>query len=418
MTENIEQQKLLEAIERLLAGESVEATGAQEEDLAQLLRLAEELKAGAPVPSSEFENELGQKIVKLQEERRKAHSAPSQPQRPPRRWLPAWLTMPRLAAVTAALVIALGLTGLTVTLIRGGYQGGQFADNEVIEKTSTPEGTIESTPGAGAELFPGETPGSAAGTDQQRQAAPDAAAGPSPATGSGALPPLPDGQRVVQTADYKIEIAPGEFNDKYSQITALAAKYGGYVVSGDSRSSGDELTSGVITFTVANTGDNFTKVQAELDGIGNVTSRRISGQDVTEEYVDLQSRLRNAEAEEAQLLTLLEKAQTIDEILMVQSRLSEIRSQIEQIKGRIKYMESRTDFATITVDLRETGESGEEDSDDIDWGFVESLKYAGWLAVQTLNFVIMALGLLIPIILIAALLYLLIARGWGWYRSR
>lgn len=233
------------------------------------------------------------------------------------------------------------------------------------------------------------------------------------------MTPLPSTQRIIQSADYQVEVAQGEFNDKYSQISAIAAKYGGYVVSGDTRSSGDELKRGSITIRVASGNDNFTKAQADLEGLGNVTSRKVSGQDVTEEYVDLQSRLRNAEAQETQMLELMKRAQTIEEILTVQSRLAEIQSQIEQIKGRMKYTESRTDFATITVDLRETKEGvSETESVGTNWGFIDSLKYAGWLAVQTLNFVIVALAVIVPLTFMGGGLAILFYRLAQWRRNR
>ena len=87
-------------------------------------------------------------------------------------------------------------------------------------------------------------------------------------------------------------------------------------------------------------------------------------------------------------------------------------AQIEQIKGRIQYMDSRTDYATITVDLRETkdGGSGETAGQEINWGFVDSLKYAGWLAVQSVNFVIVSLGIIIPVLLIGLVVFLLAYR--------
>ena len=184
------------------------------------------------------------------------------------------------------------------------------------------------------------------------------------------------------------------------------------MVSGDTRAEGDQLKRGNLTIRVLSANDNFAKAQAEIDGLGNVTSRKIVGQDVTEEYVDLQSRLRNSEAQEAQMLELMKKAETIEEILTVQSRLSDIQAQIEQIKGRIQYMDSRTDYATITVDLRDTkdGGSGETAGQEINWGFVDSLKYAGWLAVQSVNFVIVSLGIIIPVLLIGLVVFLLAYR--------
>jgi len=75
------------------------------------------------------------------------------------------------------------------------------------------------------------------------------------------------------------------------------------------------------------------------------------GRDVTEEYTDLQSRLRNLEAAETQLLEIMERSGTISNILAVQRELTNVRSQIEQTKGRIQYLEENAEMATITINL-------------------------------------------------------------------
>ena len=75
------------------------------------------------------------------------------------------------------------------------------------------------------------------------------------------------------------------------------------------------------------------------------------GRDVTEEYTDLQSRLRNLEATETQLLEIMERSGTIPNVLAVQRELTNVRSQIEQTKGRIQYLEENAEMATITINL-------------------------------------------------------------------
>jgi len=76
--------------------------------------------------------------------------------------------------------------------------------------------------------------------------------------------------------------------------------------------------------------------------------------DVTEEYVDLEAQLSNLQATEAQYLVLLEKAETVEEILKVQKELSSVRGEIEQIEGRIKYLEHTSETSLIEVSLQET----------------------------------------------------------------
>jgi hypothetical protein len=79
-----------------------------------------------------------------------------------------------------------------------------------------------------------------------------------------------------------------------------------------------------------------------------------TAEDVTEEYVDLEAQLSNLQATEAQYLVLLEKAETVEDMLKVQKELSNVRGQIEQIEGRMKYLEQTSETSLIEVNLQET----------------------------------------------------------------
>jgi hypothetical protein len=96
----------------------------------------------------------------------------------------------------------------------------------------------------------------------------------------------------------------------------------------------------------------YSSVMSQLRGSAKeVVSETSEATEVTEEYTDLQARLRNLEATEARYLELLARAATIDEILTVQDRLNTVRLEIEQVTGRINVLNNLTDFATITVRL-------------------------------------------------------------------
>src|SRR3972149_7655643 len=82
-----------------------------------------------------------------------------------------------------------------------------------------------------------------------------------------------------------------------------------------------------------------------------VRSERSEASEVTEEYTDLEARLRNLEATEASYLELLTGAGDIPDILLVQDRLSQVRQEIEQVQGRINLLDNLTDLATITIQL-------------------------------------------------------------------
>jgi hypothetical protein len=82
-----------------------------------------------------------------------------------------------------------------------------------------------------------------------------------------------------------------------------------------------------------------------------VESEGTSSQDVTEEYIDLEARLSNAEATEQEFLVLLDKAEDVDDILRIYESLSRVRQEIEQIKGRMQYLERTSSMSLISVYL-------------------------------------------------------------------
>jgi hypothetical protein len=408
MTESNGQKHLLDAIERLLAGETVEPDEIAGDERRQLLELARDLRDGRPRPSAVFEKRLEKRIMEqaaatttFSAEKDSGKSEGKTKKMNTGRWLPSWFTFRRVAAVSAALVIGLGAAGLTGALIRG-HDGESFVERGrsgdegivALEKDSM------ETSGLGEEAAVAGSP-----DNSEDMAQSNAGVAGSLSDSSTTIPAT---RQVIRTADYEIEVAAGEFQDKYSRITDLATKYGGYVVSADTSASDDEgaINSGTIAIRIADVDGNFEQAMSELDGLGKVVSRDVSGKDVTDQYVDLQSRLRNSQAHETALLGLMEKATTVEEMLMVQDELNTVRAEIEQLQGQINYIENRSEYATISVDLHEedAGGGGEGGSVGSDWGFTDALRYSGWLAVQTVNFVIMALGVVIPAALILVLL--------------
>ena len=95
----------------------------------------------------------------------------------------------------------------------------------------------------------------------------------------------------------------------------------------------------------------FEGVLGELRTFGQVTSESVNGQDVTAEYVDLDAELKNLRATEAQFLEIMKKAQRIEDVLAVQRELTNTRSSIERIEGRMKYLSESAEYSTIMVYL-------------------------------------------------------------------
>jgi hypothetical protein len=133
-------------------------------------------------------------------------------------------------------------------------------------------------------------------------------------------------------------------------VRDLAAELGGYVVSSN-RYGQEESAYATITIRVpAQTFDSaLERLRAVAERVDRVTT---TSQDVTEEFVDLEARLRTLQATEQRLIELLGRAQTVDEILKIEQQLSTVRTDIERIQGRMEYLSTNAALSTIAVTLQ------------------------------------------------------------------
>jgi flagellar basal body-associated protein FliL len=170
--------------------------------------------------------------------------------------------------------------------------------------------------------------------------------------GSGDLTVIERSNRmIVKNADIKLTVKDTDVAiDRATQIIGDA---GGYIVSSRvwyQDYYGNNLKYATITIGVPV--EEFEKVLSRLRGLAiKVVDETASGDDVTDQYVDLQSQLTNLEATRARIQEFLKDAKTIDEALRINQELSNIEAQIEQIKGRMNYLNDRSAYSTITLNL-------------------------------------------------------------------
>lgn len=174
-------------------------------------------------------------------------------------------------------------------------------------------------------------------------------------------------RRLVKTGYINLEV--NDIVEAMAGVTRVASELNGYVVS--SNESGDkDITYGRISIRVPS--DRFDEAFDRLRKLAiKVTNKSTDSQDVTEEYTDLQAQLRNLEATEAQYLELLKKAETVEDTLKVYQQLSNVRQEIERIKGRMQYLERTSDMSLIEVSLYKT-----KPIDGTSWSALETLKSA------------------------------------------
>jgi hypothetical protein len=160
------------------------------------------------------------------------------------------------------------------------------------------------------------------------------------------------GPQIVKTASLGLGIAHGSFDDKVGQAHAVADSFGGFVVqSFASQGSGSRIAEGSLVLRVP--AESYDAALSRLRGLGKVESLEESGQDVSKEFVDLNARIRQLRAVEAQLLELLQQANDVPAALAVQSQLSQVQLDLEQARGRLQYLDNRVAFATISMSMHE-----------------------------------------------------------------
>jgi hypothetical protein len=158
----------------------------------------------------------------------------------------------------------------------------------------------------------------------------------------------------------------------------------------------------------------YNSVIRELRGIASqVESEGSQATEVTDEYTDLEARLRNLQATEARYLELLGRAETIDEILTVQDRVNAVRLEIEQVQGRLNVLNDLSDMATISIELLLPPASAVADND----GWAEEAVERSWqatlAAVEVFGTLAIAAVFVTPWLLIPALMVAVFWRIFG-----
>ena len=157
---------------------------------------------------------------------------------------------------------------------------------------------------------------------------------------------------VIRNADLSIVVKDPEAS--MASISKLAEEMGGFVVSSNLyqtyTNSGLPVPEASIVIRVPAEKLNDALKKIKVDAV-EVQSENQSGQDVTSEYVDLESQLKNLEAAERQLTEIMSKAEKTEDVLNVFNQLTSIRGQIESIKGQMKYFEESAALSAVTVRL-------------------------------------------------------------------
>jgi hypothetical protein len=209
--------------------------------------------------------------------------------------------------------------------------------------------------------------------------------------------------KIIKTASLTLEVK--DIPGAVETLKSIAAQKGGYLSSTNVQKGYNDRLTGSVVIRIPQA--EFENALIGVRAIGTVKSISTQGQDVTEEYVDLQAQITSYQNQLAQYNAIMKQSTKIEDIIKVQEQIDRVQTELNRLEGRLKYLNSRIDLSTITVSLQEPepvgGESGHNFVSTINEGI------AGFFGM--IDAIIIIFLALLPLIILGGI-------GYGIYRWR
>ncbi len=235
---------------------------------------------------------------------------------------------------------------------------------------------------------------------------------------------IPSIRKII--VDVRLSLSVKDVEQALDMIKQRTESLKGYIANSNSHKDKNERLYSYIEVKIPSKElDGFLEF---VHGLGDVKDENRQTQDITEDYYDVQARLKHAKAQEQQLLEIMEQAKTIDEILKVQESIDVVQERIEQLQGKIKLWDQLVDMSSVAIDIQMDTKLVEEDGQDIKImsfkevgtgiknGLVTTAKYT----VNVLGYIVIGIFyLLIPAaIAVAVFLIIKLIKRWKGHRSK
>lgn len=221
-------------------------------------------------------------------------------------------------------------------------------------------------------------------------------------------------EKIIYQGSATIETT--DFDKTLADLDAMIASYHGFVertdISGQSYESSyykrASLRRAEYTIRVPKTA--FMDMKTGLESLGYVTNTNYWTENVTARYMDIESRLATYRAEETSLLAMMEKAEAVEDMILIESRLSEVRYEIESLTSSLRYYQNQVDYSTLTLSIREVTKIVEETEVPVTyWDEIKESFRNGWdFTVDALGGFGKAIVTLIPILVIPAIIVVVV----------
>lgn len=230
--------------------------------------------------------------------------------------------------------------------------------------------------------------------------------GTDPARTSDETSPAPVERKLIRNVSMNLETR--EFDALTKSISDAVTFFGGYIeqadVSGNSLYWSGERSSRYSNITARIPENKLDAFLTEVSGQGNVTYKNESVQDVTLQYTDITSRKKTLQMEQDRLWELLEKAESIDAVIALEARLSEVRYQLESIESQLRTLDNQIVYSTVYLSIQEVQVLTSTDPDTIPVRIQKGLSRSfNTLKISSVDFLVWFISSL-PILAVFAVL--------------
>ena len=195
---------------------------------------------------------------------------------------------------------------------------------------------------------------------------------------------------VIKTGELSVRVK--DVDAAFARAMQLTEASGGYVQSSTQSVEGGNRAD----LTLRVPPDRFLPLIASLEALGTQESKSLGGQDVTEEYYDLDAELQNKVQVRGRLFQLLERASKVSDAIAVEEQLDRVGADVNRIKGRMKYLQTMVGLATVNLSIYSESRPAAEEF--INWSLVgHGFVVAARALVRALFFILQALVVLIPL---------------------
>ena len=161
-------------------------------------------------------------------------------------------------------------------------------------------------------------------------------------------------RKIIRDAKLTIEV--GSTTEAQQRITSIAETLGGFVVTSEAKQRQDVEPAKRtldIRLIIRVPSGQFNSALEQIEKLAtNLPERNVTGQDVTEEFIDLEARIKTQKALELQFLDIMKQANKVEDALEVQRQIADVRTEIEKLEGRRRFLESKSTMSTITVNIQ------------------------------------------------------------------